>query len=356
MKRLSATGSVLELAQLKGKEFYWTVTRLLGLGRLHDGSQPPWPQVQDKLIAPKAHADALREQIEALRVQMDVLKVQQDAMRIENQEYFRATPQPAIQLGSNILFRTPWGLVIAPAEDVAMVGVLWWSGGRWEDSVLDVMQALLRKGDFYIDVGAHIGLTVVPAARFVGPSGRVIAVEPCARANGLLHDCIAINGISKQVEIHVCAAGEAPGVAKLNIGQILGHSSLLDLSESEQYEEVQIRPLDDIVPAGQPIRLAKIDAEGYEPQIWRGMQRIVNENQDLAVIVEFGPAHLKRAGIEVNDWFANFTASGFTPYEIVNEHGRIRALRPVTELIKVESLNLLLLRQPLAAFPQLVVE
>jgi len=36
----------------------------------------------------------------------------------------------------------------------------------------------LRKGDIFIDVGAHVGKYTLPAAKIVGNTGKVIAIEP----------------------------------------------------------------------------------------------------------------------------------------------------------------------------------
>jgi FkbM family methyltransferase len=261
-----------------------------------------------------------------------------------------------ISLGSDILVRTPEGFLLLPSEDPTTVSAVWESGGRLEPGTIKVLAAVLREGDYVIDVGANIGLTVLPATRKVGPEGRVIAVEPASRAGSLLRKTLALNFVSERVLLYPYAAGETQGKAQLNIGDIIGHSSLLPLQDSESVEEVEVRSLDSLVPHGQAIRLAKLDAEGFELQVWRGMQRIVAENPGLIVLVEFGPEHLRRAGISVGDWFAEFRAPGFTTYEVHETTGHVRPLRPLAELASVYSLNLLLLRQPPMAFPELYFE
>jgi FkbM family methyltransferase len=261
-----------------------------------------------------------------------------------------------IPLGGDVLVRTPEGFLLLPSEDPTTVSAVWESGGRLEPGTIKVLAAVLREGDYVIDVGANIGLIVLPAARIVGPEGRVIAVEPASRAGSLLRKTLALNFVSDRVLFYPYAAGEIQGKARLNIGQIIGHSSLLSLQGSEYSEEVEVRSVDSLVPHGQAIRLVKLDAEGFEPQVWRGMRRIVTENPDLIVLVEFGPEHLRRAGISAEDWLTEFQAPGFTAYEVDEMTGHVRPLRPVAELASVYSLNLLLLRQPPAAFPELHFE
>jgi hypothetical protein len=96
----------------------------------------------------------------------------------------------------------------------------------------------------------------------------------------------------------------------------------------------------------------KIDAEGFELDVWRGMQRVLRETPNVAVIVEFGPSHLLRAGMRIEDWFAALTAPGFTPWEIDEASGAIRPLRS-SGLQDVFSMNLLLLRDQPSRWPRL---
>jgi len=47
------------------------------------------------------------------------------------------------------------------------------------NSAIRLVQEQLPLNGRAIDVGAHIGMSTVPMARAVGPSGRVDALEPC---------------------------------------------------------------------------------------------------------------------------------------------------------------------------------
>ena len=279
---------------------------------------------------------------------------QLSALLMSRADYF--LQRITIPLGRDILMRTPEGFLLLPAEDPATVSAVWESGARLEPGTIKVLVALLREGDNAIDVGANVGLTVLPAARKVGPAGRIIALEPGSRTGGLLRQSLVLNGLSGCVSFYPYAAGEAAGSAFLNLGSVLGHSSLLVLPGSETGEEVEIRTIDSLVAPRTRIRLAKLDAEGFEPRVWRGMQRVIADNPALIVLVEFGPEHLRRAGISIEDWLAEFLAPGFTAYEVDEETSHLRPLRSVVELAAVHSLNLLLLRQPTTAFPELRFE
>lgn len=259
----------------------------------------------------------------------------------------------SIPVGGDLLMRTPHGFLLVPMEDRALITGIWENGGQLEYGTVKVLTALLKQGDRVIDVGANIGLLTLPAAVCVGPTGRVDAVEPASRVSALLRETIAMNFEAGRVVLHKCAAGDAAGKATLNLGHHVGHSSLLTLPGSEGTEEVDVTPLDALIAPGQRVDLVKIDAEGFEPQVWRGMSRIVADNPGLAVIVEFGPEHLRRAGVTISAWLDAFQKPGFIAFEIDEISGALTPLRPPASLESIVSLNLLLLRRHPSAYPQL---
>ncbi|MGX1099562.1 FkbM family methyltransferase [Amorphus sp. MBR-141] len=262
----------------------------------------------------------------------------------------------AVPLDDSILVRTEAGYILVPMEDPALVAMLVEASEYSEAGMIAVARSLVADGDTVIDVGANIGLVTLPLARQVGESGRVIAVEPSSRSATLLERSVALNGLAGRVAIEQCAAGSDEGQATLHIPTICGQASLLDIPEDARAEMVRVRRVDALVPVGSPVKLVKIDVEGFELEAWRGMARIVEENDDLAVIVEFGPSHLKRSETAIEEWLREFTLPGFTAYEINEFDGSIRKLRPVCELARVFTLNLLLLRRPVGDYPQLNME
>ena len=247
--------------------------------------------------------------------------------------------------GDDYLIRCPYGWLVAPGDDERLLMALHESGGLLEPGTTAVVVALLRAGDRMVDVGAHIGTLTLPAARAVSPGGMVIAIEPGQRARALLQRCLHVNSVADVVVVHGKAAGAAAGEGLLTGGAVLGeHTLVAPEGGGSVVSAVTISSLDDMVPLG-PIRLLKIDVEGMELEVWRGARRIVRDNPELAVIVEFGPSHLGRAGITVANWVGEFTEAGFTVWEIDEAGGLLRAGRPVEALEKVFSMNILLLRQ-----------
>src|SRR5262249_20876384 len=67
---------------------------------------------------------------------------------------------------------------------------------NFEETERAFLNRFLRPGDIFIDVGANIGLYTLIAAARVGPSGRVVALEPTTTTFARLMDNVQLNKFS----------------------------------------------------------------------------------------------------------------------------------------------------------------
>ena len=67
----------------------------------------------------------------------------------------------------------------------------------------------LAPGDVFLDVGANAGIVTVAAAAWVGPDGRVIAVEPSSREFARLERLVALNRLAHVTAMRAAVAAEA---------------------------------------------------------------------------------------------------------------------------------------------------
>ena len=160
------------------------------------------------------------------------------------------------------------------------------SGHVAEPHTLALISRLLAPGDTAVDVGAHIGLHALTAARAVGPGGRVIALDPqpycCARilANAALNDFA-------NVLVIAAAAGETDGTILLHEQRGADRSRLsLATPGPEDVEgrfEVPLIRLDTLLARHRikGVKLLKIDVEGYERQVLSGAGRALDEVQNV---------------------------------------------------------------------------
>lgn len=316
--------------------------------------------VEDQALAMSArlaHIETISEGQLATLAQLNALA--EDArhrLKVLVEEACRPVRIGTLPLGEQeILVRGPDGWLLAPREDVRLVAALAETGARLEPGTREVLRALLSPGDFAVDVGAHIGLHSLAMARAVAPSGRVLAVEPNPRLADLLERNLDLNGLAPLARVARCAAGASDGVATLSVGAVLGEGTLLDSAQPGTIAiETPVRTLDDLLAEFSPPTVVKIDVEGYELAVLAGMRGLLEGNDLLAVVAEFGPSHVTKAGSSREAWLQAFLSAGFEGWRI-EETGTAGLLRPLRRegLDDVVSVNLLFLRGPLASWPTL---
>ena len=170
-------------------------------------------------------------------------------------------------------------------------------GGKREPEFQQLMQDSLRRGDTFVDVGAHIGFFVLCAASLVGPDGHILALEPDPDNWSELLTNIELNGL-KHVEAKNVAAWNSPAMldfkrsgaaSGLAEGQVV---TRVDESPPTRAMRVSGVRLDDML--ADPPALVKIDAEGAEVEVLRGAGRIVAARQTVWA-VECHSLNLARA-------------------------------------------------------------
>jgi len=246
---------------------------------------------------------------------------------------------------STFALRTHEGFVLVPRQDSLLLLMLLDAGPQGlEPGTRRVVSKLLAPGMTFVDIGAHIGLLTLAGARAVGPSGKVLAIEPVPQTFELLKQALAINGLAQRVEVRCLAAGAHRERCKFFVRSVLGHSSFIrsdTLSDSSTVEiEVDVSPLDDLVPKGERVDLVKIDVEGAELAVLEGMTRVIAENPDIAIIAEFGPSHLKANQISPERWFSAFRERGFDAFAI-DELSSDCPPADLRKLADIESINIL---------------
>jgi FkbM family methyltransferase len=239
-----------------------------------------------------------------------------------------------------IAARNQFGYLALNVDDPVNIAYLA-EGVLPEPGTISLVQKLLDLGGRFLDIGANVGLYTLIAARRVGPCGRVLAIEPTPETAKLLELTTTINGIDKNVTIQVCAAGQKPAKRELFIAKTSGHNSLYPLHKSNRTITVDVVPVDDLVRTGSRWDLAKIDVEGAELDVLLGMGRVLEENPEMPIIVEFDPSHLARAGWAAVDWFAQIERLGFKVFVIDEAASRLRPLDPDG---KTAAANVLLFR------------
>jgi FkbM family methyltransferase len=247
--------------------------------------------------------------------------------------------------GGDLLVRTEAGYMMCSGGDQAILASLVESGDLERDTRL-LIERLLVPGDVFVDVGANLGIHTLAAGRAMRGQGRIIAFEPFETTCRLLEKSVWINGLSEITHIDRRAAASRAGRQKLFLGQTSGHNSLFPLAGGSGPGGtiyVDTVRLDAALDPALRVTLIKIDVEGAELDVLAGAAMLVRNNPDIALIVEFGPSHLKRSGHSSAGWLAAFAGFGLE-YQAIDDVTGALAARTPAQLEAATSTNLLFAR------------
>jgi FkbM family methyltransferase len=174
-------------------------------------------------------------------------------------------------------------LLIDPSLDQGVELALYQTG-TYERGTIQLLHDFLQPGDTFLDVGANIGLMATIASRIVGPSGTVYAVEANPKTLPILSHNLSINGCDNTQVIPVAVSNEQ-GEATLyeNWSVNRGGSSLLPQGDQTGIT-VPMERLDDLFASDTPVKLVKIDVEGFEPQVLAGGQAWFQQQKPVFII------------------------------------------------------------------------
>jgi UDP-perosamine 4-acetyltransferase len=250
-----------------------------------------------------------------------------------------------------VLIRSPVGYLYCSRNDHAvLVGLA--EAGEFEAGLRRLLERVLEPGMVFLDVGAHLGLHTLAAARRVGKSGHVFSFEPTPTTYKFLCRTLRLNAFDDCVTARRAAAGRQNTAKPLYISAISGHNSLYPLPGAETIVEVEVVQVDNELPLGQRVDVAKIDVEGAELDVLCGMSRIITENPGILIIAEYGPSHLARTGVAPKDWLSAFSSQGFQGYVIEEPSGNCVPVEQV-DLSDVFSVNIAFIRSKSPLHPRL---
>ncbi|MEO8127848.1 MAG: FkbM family methyltransferase [Bryobacteraceae bacterium] len=220
--------------------------------------------------------------------------------------------------------------------------------GAMEPGLLRAFREAIQPGMVVVDVGANIGMFTLHAAQRTGSGGKVISIEPAPRPLAILKENVQVNGFLEAdiVNFLEIAVSDRTGTAQLTVypGN-WGHSTLFDASAAGQKLEVVTERLDDVLAVYPRIDVIKVDAEGAEPFILRGMHEVLTRNPHLRLFIEFAPNWLRRAGVEPVAFLDELTALGLAIQVVDEPSGELRDIA-TGDLLRCYSTNLSLRRHP----------
>lgn len=257
--------------------------------------------------------------------------------------------KPVICAGENLVISRIDGFIMAfPAEEwrLPTYEIL---VGQLEPGLFARMKSTIREGMVVVDVGANVGTYTLLALRAIGARGKVFSYEPTPRAFDILKNNVQVNGFLESGRIELRQKAISDGSRSKDrffvLKNSLTHNSLYGddelVSDNVDVIEVDTVSLDQELGVDQRVDVVKIDAEGAEPAILRGMRRVIEHNPAITIYIEFAPEHLKRAKVDMLLYLAEIRSQGFDIQEVTDPTGELRALSD-EELCTCFSVNLML--------------
>lgn len=150
--------------------------------------------------------------------------------------------------------------------------------GIYEPETEQFFREVITPGMICWDIGAQTGFFTCLFAKLSGPEGRVYAYEPMPPSYEMILKNISENGFGPRVSVRNVACSDAHGfvpMTKTSQMFIVDHDS----KDTQTVECVRLDQEENLLP-----ELIKIDVEGHEPAVLRGLANVLERCSPLIVM------------------------------------------------------------------------
>ncbi len=213
--------------------------------------------------------------------------------------------------------------------------------GGYEIETVKILKKHLKPGDIFIDVGANIGYLSAIGAAFVGEIGQVIAFEPVPFYFQHLKK-MADNNRNFDIVVNNCGAGDREGITTIYVGNDgnIGWNTMVPefmnkkiIKESVDVPVIRLdKYIDDNRIKKQKISLIKIDVEGYEFPVLKGLELFLNKYRPV-ILCELVPAAYHLLGTDLKDFYKYITQFSYKSFNLCYKSLDIRKLTETTNVL-----------------------
>jgi FkbM family methyltransferase len=224
--------------------------------------------------------------------------------------------------------------------------------GFWEMHIIKFILKIIKVGMNVVDIGANIGCHSIPIAASLGEKGKVYCFEANPHVFEILRQNFLINGLleksvlcnkavsvrSERLEFRVSKFGLGGGT----LGKIDEETQLFHDDEITTLK-VEATSLDDYFD-DETVKIGamKIDAQGSEPLIFRGMKRFLRNNPEVKIICEYEPSGILSLGEGPKDFIEEIVNNGFRMH-VIRSDSKTERISP-SDLLSIRHCDLFLER------------
>ena len=195
-----------------------------------------------------------------------------------------------------------------------------------EPGVLEFLKKHITPGMTIFDIGANVGYMTLFCAGLTGENGRIIAIEPGQRAYDRLVANIELNHLRNVIPVRE-AVSDADGYESycqaVHSGEDV-YNSLQSVdtpwtsADDFQTASIPVHRLDTLIEkSGWPVPdLVKVDVEGAERKVLRGMSEILRNGRTRILILEISERYFGKFGYSIRDLVEELENNDFFCLEI----------------------------------------
>jgi FkbM family methyltransferase len=152
-------------------------------------------------------------------------------------------------------------------------------GSREEDHKY-ILEQELKPGMTVLDLGANVGYYALMESNLVGPTGHVYAVEPHPNNFKELQNNIALNNKQDHVTFYNLAGSNTCSTEKLYVSKMSNLHSLYKEASHNNKDVIEIKTItiSEFIKNKKNIDFLRMDVEGYEIEVFEGMQAALKNN------------------------------------------------------------------------------
>lgn len=185
----------------------------------------------------------------------------------------------------------------------------WYVRADYELNTIAGLQRFLRPAMVCMDIGANAGLFTLLMAIRTGKSGKVYAFEPTGATFQRLQTNITLNSLHNVIAENVAVA-EQSGTVEFHVGppDLCVYNSIATVvhpgAKAGLFSPVLVPSvsIDDYcaVRGIDRVDCVKIDVEGAEMRVLKGMQRLLSTNRQIVLLIEFNQTVGTASAIDVD--------------------------------------------------------
>lgn len=181
---------------------------------------------------------------------------------------------------------------------------------------------LVQKGDLVLECGCHHGFTTLLLSKWTGTQGKVIAFDANRHNVAIARKNMELNAIGN-VEMHVAAVGNQTGTVYIT------DASNAKVASRFLHGEIEVTAvrLDDFLMGRTP-DLIKIDVEGYELEVLKGL-RLPLARRDSNLAIEVHCDALQNYGASTTELFEFMGLQDYVCWLGIGEQAN-ECIRPFT--------------------------